>query len=87
MTWAEFQIRLFAYERIQKKEDFRVREIAFYSLIGSHCDPKKLPKSKDAFWKIGNNETKPEISETHKNAFLKAMETYQKQVKDATNNN
>lgn len=85
MTWAEFQIRLFAYERIQKREDFRVREIAFYSLIGSHCDPKKLPKSKESFWSIGTEKAK-EISEEHKNAFLKAHEQYLIEIQDAENN-
>ena len=53
MTWAEFQLRAFAHQRMEERTDLRVREIAWSSLIGSHLDPKKLPKTKDKFWQIG----------------------------------
>ena len=49
MTWAEFRIRLFAYQRVEKRDWYKVREIAYASLIGPHCDPKKLPKTKESF--------------------------------------
>ena len=49
MTWAEFRIRLYAYKRLELKEWQKVREIAWNGLIGSHVNPKKLPKSKEAF--------------------------------------
>lgn len=86
MTWAEFQIRLSAYIRMQEREDLRAREIAYSSLWSYHSDPKKLPKTKDSFWKIGNNKPKPKLSEAHKTAFLKAMDQYKKDVENATNN-
>ena len=49
MTWAEFRIRLHAYKRLELKEWQKVREIAWNGLIGSHVNPKKLPRSKEAF--------------------------------------
>jgi hypothetical protein len=49
MSWAEFRIRLYGHNRKEKNEWFKVRELAWASLIGSHVDPKKLPKSKEKF--------------------------------------
>ena len=43
MTWAEFRIRQFGYNRKQKDEWFKLREIAYASIIGPHLDPKKVP--------------------------------------------
>ena len=49
MTWAEFCIRQHAFRRMEKAEWYQVREIAYASLVGSHMNPKKLPKSKEKF--------------------------------------
>ena len=49
MTWAEFLIRSFAYQRTERKAWFKVREVAWAALIGSHFNPKKLPKTKEQF--------------------------------------
>lgn len=76
MTWSEFQIRLFAYNRIQKREDFRFREVAYASLIGFHSDPKRIPKSKDAFWPIDKEAKKRGVSDEQKQAFLEAYKNY-----------
>jgi len=58
MTWAEFLIREHSYNRIEKSEWYKVREIAYASLIGSHVDPKKLPKSKDKFMPLDSEVSK-----------------------------
>ena len=58
MTWAEFLIREHSYNRIEKSEWCKVREIAYASLIGSHVDPKKLPKSKDKFMPLDSEVSK-----------------------------
>lgn len=58
MTWAEFCIRLFAYKRIDKNNWFKLRELMWVSLIGSHINPKKLPRSKERFMPL---EPKKEI--------------------------
>ena len=81
MTWAEFLIRQHAYHRIQKNEWYKVREMAYASLIGSHIDPKKLPKSKEKFIPLdsaqGNVKT---ISDAARKAMLKAQEEYNNKI-------
>ena len=52
MSWAEFRIRQFGYNRKQEREWFKIREIAYASIIGPHLDPKKLP-SKQKFMPLG----------------------------------
>jgi hypothetical protein len=79
MTWAEFQIRAFAYRRMQEKEELLAREIAWASLTGSHYAPKKLPESKDKFWKIGN---KPKVqNDRMQQAIKQAQKDYFKELK------
>ena len=79
MTWAEFLIRQHAYHRIEKNEWYKVREMAYASLIGSHVDPKKLPKSKDKFIPLDNDVNNSNgISEAARKAILKAQQEYNK---------
>tara|TARA_R110000868_G_scaffold359172_1_gene621022 strand:+ start:259 stop:504 length:246 start_codon:yes stop_codon:yes gene_type:complete len=79
MTWAEFLIRQHAYHRIEKNEWYKVREMAYASLIGSHVDPKKLPKSKDKFIPLDNDvNNSNSISEAARKAILKAQQEYNK---------
>ena len=81
MTWAEFQIRAFAYWRLEERNDLRAREIAWSSLIGSHYNPKKLPKTKEHFWTIGEKkESKSTIA--MQEAIKQAQEDYFKQLKE-----
>ena len=83
MTWAEFQIRLFAFNRMEKNNWLKLREILWVTLISSHQDPKKLPKTKDAFMSLdgGKKEVKG-ATEEQKQAFLKATEQYLANVKN-----
>lgn len=81
MTWAEFNLRRIAYFRMQEQEDLRAREIAWSALIGSHYNPKKLPKTKDKFWQIGEIK-KPYVDESMREAIRKAQEDYFKQLKE-----
>jgi hypothetical protein len=78
MTWAEFLIRQHAYHRIEKNEWYKVREMAYASLIGSHIDPKKLPKSKDKFIPLDedNNNKSSNTVDAMREAILKSQEEY-----------
>jgi len=76
MTFAEFQIRLFAYKRIQLREWEKVRQIAWSATIGSHQDPKKLPRSIEKFMSLGNEKAKIGVSEDQKTNFLKVYKEY-----------
>ena len=74
MTWAEFLIRQHAYHRIEKNEWYKIREMAYASLIGSHIDPKKLPKSKEKFIPLDSSNDL-EIDKMRQ-TILKAQQAY-----------
>jgi hypothetical protein len=76
MTFAEFQIRLFAYKRMELREWEKVRQIAWSSFIAPHQDPKKMPKSIDRFMSLGDNNTRKEVGIDQKENFLKAYKEY-----------
>jgi len=82
MTFAEFQIRLFAYKRIQLREWEKVRQIAWSATIGSHQDPKKLPKTIDKFMDLGNKKVSKGVSDEQKANFLKVYKEYLNQSKN-----
>ena len=76
MTFAEFQIRLFAYKRMELREWEKVRQIAWSAFIAPHQDPKKLPKTIDKFMNLNGNAIKKGVSEEQKENFLKAYKEY-----------
>ena len=82
MTFAEFQIRLFAYKRMQLRDWEKVRQIAWSAFIGSHQDPKKMPKTIDKFMSLGGNDRKQGVSKEQRDRFLGAYSEYLKQVQN-----
>ncbi len=81
MSFAEFQIRLFAYRRIQDREWEKIRIVAWYSMIGSHMNPKTLPKSIGQFMKLDlDARQNSRVSEAQKQRFMEAMQDYIKQT-------
>ena len=48
MTWAEFQLRLFAYNRIQKNEWLKITELSTNALIAGFIDGKEKKKRENA---------------------------------------
>ena len=82
MTFAEFQIRLFAYKRMELREWEKVRQIAWSAFIAPHQDPKKLPKTIDRFMSLGVNNTKKGVSTEQRENFLKAYKEYLNQKKN-----
>ena len=84
MPWCEFLIKSYAYNRMQEEKLRHTRLIAYSSQIGSHLDPKKLPRSIDQFMKIGsekkaNNSNKNVIFDDMKELFKKRMQEYKSQ--------
>ncbi len=76
MTYAEFQIRLFAYRRMELREWEKVRQIAWSAFIAPHQDPKKLPKTIDKFMNLGGEKIRQGVSDEQKEHFLKAYKEY-----------
>lgn len=79
MTWAEFRLRQFAFRRTEKQSWYKVREIAYSALVGSHLAAKDVPRSKEKFMSLDD---KKSIETTSKQleAMRKAAEVYRKQV-------
>lgn len=69
MTFAEFQIRLFAYKRMELREWEKVRQIAWSAFIAPHQDPKKLPKTIDRFMSLGVKIQKKELVLSKRKTF------------------
>ena len=78
MSFAEFQIRLFAYKRVQEREWEKVRILAWYAMTGSHQDPKKMPKSLSQFMSLDLDKKTSIISDAQKQRFIEAMAEYVK---------
>ncbi len=79
MTWAEFLIRQFAFRRMDKYSWMKVREIAYQALVGSHMNPKKLPKSKEKFMPLDDRKQK-QLTDKQLEAMRNAQEIYRQEV-------
>lgn len=78
MPFCEFLIKSFAYERMQKERLRHTRLIAYSAQIGSHLDPKSLPKTLEKFMPIDGEETKM-IDMSIVDDFKKMREDFEKQ--------
>lgn len=80
MTWAEFQIRLFAYKRQDLYDWQKLREVMWTSYIAPHQDPKKMVKRKESFLPLGNEKKIVGVSDEAKATFLKEFKKYQEKI-------
>lgn len=78
MPWREYLIRLYAYQRQQKRLDYRQRDIMYQMYVGSWQDPKKKPLSINQYWDIDGVEKKKR--DRRMNALAKAREAYRKLI-------
>lgn len=77
MTFAEFQIRLFAYKRMQLEDWKKFRVVAYNALVAPYQDYKKLPKTMDKFMDLsGGKEQNKGVSDEQKQRFLDAYKIY-----------
>lgn len=79
MTWREFQLRAYGYERKQISDLQKTRVIAYSSKFPAF-GAKHIP-SIEKFMPIDGEKIRKSVSESQKQAFLKAFENYKKQVK------
>jgi hypothetical protein len=84
MPWCEFLIKSYAYSRMQEEKLRHTRLIAYSAQIGSHLDPKKLPRSIDQFMPIGSEKNarksnKNDNFDDMKELFKKRMQEYRSQ--------
>ena len=76
MSWAEFQIRLFAFNRAEEKELLKIRRLAWTSFIAPHQDPKKLRGLRENKWWVIGQKQNIRVSEEHKERFIVKYKEY-----------
>lgn len=83
MTWAEFQIRLFAYKRQDLYEWQKLRELMWITYIAPHQDPKKMTTNKNKFLPLGSESgsSNGRVSDEMKQRFLSEYQKYLDKVK------
>ena len=79
MTWREFHLRKIGFERAEKREWYRTREVGYASLIGGGVDPKKLTKEK-YIPLDGPQKSTSIMTDSMKEALAKARKISQKQI-------
>jgi hypothetical protein len=77
MTWAEFLIRLHGFKREKENDMLMLRELSWIVYTSPHNDPKKMKKTKDAFWPVKKH--KKELSDSAKERMKEVMIEYLKQ--------
>ena len=81
MTWAEFQIRLFAYKRQDLYKWEMLRELMWVTYIAPHQDVKKMAKRKEIFLPLNVDKKQSKgVTEEHKELFLKEFQKWQQAV-------
>ena len=74
MTWREFNLRRIGFERSEKREWYRTREVGYASLIGGGVDPKKLTKEK--YMPLEETQSKYQVTEDGFAALKREQEKY-----------
>lgn len=83
MSFAEFQIRLFAWSRMQEREWEKVRTLAWHIESASFHRRKKMPTMQQ-FMPLGLDKKQTGvISEAQKQRFLEVSAEYYKQINKA----
>ena len=75
MTWAEFQLRLFSYKRMQKEEWYRTRFIGYQIYTSNWMSSKKKPLTIDKYFSL-DEDKKSSLSDAAKDAILNAQKQY-----------
>lgn len=81
MSFAEFQIRLFAWERTEARAWEKIRVLAWHTMAGSPNAPKRMPSLEKFMPLVTDNPAgSSKISEAQKQRFLEASAEYYKQI-------
>lgn len=78
MCWNEFQIRLFAYRRMDLYDWEKLREQMWVTYIANYQDVKKMAKRKEQFLPLRKDKKQSiGVSQEHKEMFIKEFKKYQ----------
>ena len=78
MTWREFHLRRIGFERSEKREWYKVREMGYAALIGGGVDPKKL--SKEKYMPLDEQQSKYQVTEEGFAALKREQQKYLEQT-------
>ena len=84
MPWCEYLIKCQAWQRIEKEKWRHTRLIAFESKIGSHLNPKSLPRTIEKYLPLdgkGKRKVSNEIRELYERRIAEYNEAKAKQPK------
>ena len=85
MTWAEFRIRSFSFMRMEKRDEYKRRELIWNIYTAPHRDPKTMKKTIGAFWPIEKDNKGPGPTEKMIQAFKEAQIKYLEEKKKKEN--
>lgn len=76
MTWKEFLLKSYAYQRMAKTKWRHSRLIAYQATIAPHLNPKFIPKSVEKFLPLGDKAKEASVSEETRARFLEQVKEY-----------
>ena len=85
MTWAEFRIRMAAWNREQERLIMATRELAWITYIAPHQNPKKMKKSINAFWPIKKKKKKVADEDLMRRRIKDAQDSFFKEQNQLEN--
>ena len=81
MTWAEFNLRLLSYNRVNEVKEKKLRRLAWITQIAPHTKPQSLKgKTEATWWKIGDNK-KAKVNQKQIDYALELSKEYYKKKK------
>jgi len=76
MSWAEFRIRLFSYNRQEKNDWYKVREVCYQIYVSNWQNPKKKPISKERYLPLNSNPKRGGFTDAQLKRILEVKEVY-----------
>jgi hypothetical protein len=79
MPWNEYLIKCFAWARMEREKWKHTRLIAYEAKIGSHLNPKSLPRSIEAYMPLGKDgkKRKSRVTPEMKALYEQRMKEYE----------
>jgi hypothetical protein len=82
MTWAEFNIRLFGFKRIEKRRFLKWRDLLWTVYSAPHLDPKHMAKNINSFMPLEGNRR---ISDKQIERMKRAQAEFERKLNERKN--
>lgn len=80
MSWAEFVIRSHCFREQELTEWKKIRFISYVALQAPHVEPKKIPKSMEAFLPLNGEKKQSLLTEDRIQAMQNAWKQYKEKI-------